>query len=532
MTLNATLETPVLIVGAGPVGLALAADLGQRGVPAVVVDQRDGHPDHPRAARIDVRTMELLRRWGISAAVREAAPDLGEARDTIYATSLRGYELARIEPARSVSAGLSPEVALSCNQMWLLPVLRELASSQRDIRIVDRWQLERVTQRGDCVLAEGIDLESRSRRRIAAQILVDCSGEDSIVRTAIGISMSEPAHAERRVSLYLRSADLHRHHDRGPFALARLVDTTGIDAELEPIDGRAHFRLCLINRDSEQVGSSDAVRRVLGRFVEHIELSRCAWTIRNSVANRYRDDRIWLAGDAAHQIGPVPGLSLGTGLGDAVDLAWKIEGRLAGWGLSGLIESYEQERCPVAAQCARLAESLLDPERTLRSHPDIALDTLIGRAARKSMESRARQHASLPDTDTLMLGVDYAASPLIAVPRNEPGPPPPQHGSRVRPGLRAPHVRLPGGASTLDLYGRGFVLLRLGPRAPEPGGFDRAFSHRGLPLSFRSFDDPSISGRHDCRLMLVRPDGHIAWMGDEPPHDPLRLADRVRGAFN
>ena len=146
----------------------------------------------------------------------------------------------------------------------------------------------------------------------------------------------------------------------------------------------------------------------------------------------------------------------------------------------------------------------------------------------KALEDSQREKVV---TDGIALGYRYAKSPLIVADGTpEPANPVSEYRPTTWPGARAPHAMLPAGNSTLDLYGRGFVLLRLGTRAPEPDGMERAFAHRGVPLTFKSLDDPAMAALHERRLVLVRPDGHVAWRGNEPPSDPLAVADRVRGA--
>jgi 2-polyprenyl-6-methoxyphenol hydroxylase-like FAD-dependent oxidoreductase len=533
-----TVDIPVLIIGGGPVGLALAGDLGSRGVRCMLVEETDGFAGNPRASALNSRSMEFMRRWGITDAVRAAGVPEGSPHSALYCTSLGGYRLAGLELPRHSGPGptaIGPEPAQRCNQLWFGPILRDWAASFRDTRIHFRWCVEKVEQRSECVLIDIADLAARERRRIAAQIVIDCSGGDSMVRSSLGIPMIGADAIDHITSIYLRIPDLESQHGMGTAGLIEFVDETGVWRSLVQLDGRDLYRLDIRSKEqwenAEAIDASALLADVAGMDVTHNVLSVARWTARNVIAKRYGEGRILMAGDAAHQIHPASDLGLDTGLGDAFDLGWKIEATLAGWASSGLLDSYEAERRPIAERNAAHATASLERVRSLQSHRDIALDTPSGRAARKQMTAdlESGRHASHV-TDALALGYRYRNSPVIPT-GAMPEPPDSTSGYRPTtfPGSRAPHVQLARGTSILDRYGRGFVLLRLGQRAPEPGGIDRAFAHRGVPLAFETIDDPRIAELHERRLVLVRPDGHVAWRGDTPPADPLAVVDRVRG---
>ena len=534
---QSTIETPVLIVGGGPVGLALAGGLAARGVPCVLVEAQATGSEEPRAATLDVRSMEFMRRFGLTDAVRAAAlPE--ELHNVLYCTSLSGFEIARLDKPPPSSSG-SPERGVRIDLLHLVPILRDFAASHADTRLRFRWRLDSLKQRGDCVLAEISDIAALQRRTIAAQYVIDCTGSASPIRDAHGIRLEGRGPTDHYTQIYARIPGLAHHAEGEDTGETMFVDPSGIWRSLESIDGRGYYRFLIRGiehwEDAEKIDSAAHLQEIAGSTIVHQVLSTARWQARDAVANRWREGNILLAGDAAHQFRPGTGAGLTLGLADAFDLAWKLEARLAGWATTGIVDSYVAERRPVAQGSLAQTEAIADVEKHERPyefHPHIALDTPAGRAARKGLGAEIDlRHSRTKTPDGLSSAPVYAGSPIIAGDIARTIDSAAIHRPGVVPGARAPHARMQNGSSTLDIYGQGFVLLRLGQRAPEPGGIDRAFVHRGVPLTYRTIDDPAIASLHGCRLVLVRPDGHVAWRGDKPPDDPLAVVDRIRGAM-
>jgi 2-polyprenyl-6-methoxyphenol hydroxylase-like FAD-dependent oxidoreductase len=536
---NPKLETPILIVGGGPVGLALACDLGLRGTSCLLIEQGEGLPDHPRATALNSRSMEFMRRWGIADAVHAAGTPDDFPHTALYCTSFTGYEIARIErPSHGGREPIkqSPERPQRCNQLFLDPILTKLARSFDHVGLRHRCRLEEVKQAADHVIATVHDLANDARFQIAANYLIDCSGGRSVIRPALGIEMSGSPYVGYFLSIFVRAPELWNHHAMGKAALVTFVDAKGLWRNLISLDGRELYRLGLTGKQyydaPDQVDAEAFFRKAVGKDVPHEILSVRRWMARNVVADRYRHGRIFLAGDAAHLNHPAAGLGLNTGLGDAVDLGWKLSATLAGWGGEQLLDSYEPERRPVGIRNIGHAGLSHNSERQQPTHPEIAMDTAAGAEARRKMgEDLVRIQTRRVITDGLALGYQYAPSPIVCGDGVTPQP-----SSTVAyhpttfPGSRAPHAWLADGRSTLDLFGNGFTLLRLGPGAPQPVTIERAFAERGVPLNSIRITDPAITALYERPLVLVRPDGHVAWRGDEEPADPRTIVDRVRGA--
>ncbi|HZT52441.1 MAG TPA: FAD-dependent monooxygenase, partial [Stellaceae bacterium] len=240
------------------------------------------------------------------------------------------------------------------------------------------------------------------------------------------------------------------------------------------------------------------------------------------------------AGDAAHQNSPTGGLGLHTGMGDAVDLGWKLAAVLKGWGGERLLDSYELERKPVAGNNVRASTAEFNVLADMPGGPEIAEDTPRGAELRhrfKEAFERTNQVTTPTYTENLRLGYCYDRSPIV-VPDGSPPVPleKEEYDPAARPGRRAPHAWIAEGRSTLDLFGDGFVLLRLGADPPPAGALVAAAAQRGVPLRVVDLAAPRIAALYERRLVLVRPDGHVAWRADALPADPRALVDRVRGA--
>jgi 2-polyprenyl-6-methoxyphenol hydroxylase-like FAD-dependent oxidoreductase len=532
-------HTPVLIVGGGPVGLGLAVDLGWRGIDCLLVEQGNGTIAHPRANAENARTMEFFRRWGIADKVREAGTPEDYPHTVLYLTALTGFEIARIErPGHGGRAPstVSPERPQRCNQLWLDPILRRRAEGFPSVEVRLNCRFESFEQDDKRVLATVHDLATGARSRISADYLVACCGGHSSIPKTLGIEMHGNPTLEYNVNIFFRTPALWSQHDKGKAALHFFADAQGIWRTLVQLDGRELWRLSLNGKDyfdhAESLDAAAFITGVVGKPVPHEVVSALRWIARDLVADRYRVGRVFLAGDAAHQNTPSGGFGLNTGMGDAADLGWKLAAVIEGWGAGGLLDAYERERRPVAERIVKQAAANFMRDRRRPSHPQIAEDSAEGERVRREMgEAIVNSQTSVYLTDGTALGYVYGPSPICwddgtaAAPQSIS-----QYRPTSRPGARAPHAWLPDGRSTLDLFGRGFVLMRLGSDGPDSAPLESAFARRGVPLAVAAFADPDISTLYERRFVLVRPDGHVAWRGDAMPDDPLAVVDRVRGA--
>ena len=531
-------QVPVLIIGAGPVGLGLAADLGSRGVPCTIIEQGDGTIYHPRANTVNSRTMEFCRRWGIAQEVRESGAPPDFPQDIVYATGFTGPEFARI--ARPTHGGhrplpTTPERSQRCNQIWFDPILRKLVS--RFPIVTQRYgcRFESFEMLEDGVIATVRDVATDTVEKISARYVVDCSGGHSGIGKKLGVKQEGSPVLSYHLNIFLKIKEMWTHHDKGKAAFYFLIDKNGAYGSVIEIDGRELWRLGVHGEAYKEQPSEEqlnaVIKRALGDDIPYEVISARRWICRDLVANQFQAPPIFLAGDCVHQHAPSGGFGMNTGMGDAVDLGWKLAGALAGWGGPGLLNSYQAERRPVAQR--NVGEATDNVTRST----DPALIALIedmtpeGEAARKTIGAEiVGTRSKTFISDGIALGYRYESS--IVIPDGTPAPRDSvmDYVQTSRPGSRAPHAWVSEGKSTLDLFGRSFVLMRTGSDAPDPAALVEAAKARGVPLDVVNTADPEIARLYERPLVLVRPDGHVAWRGAAIPDNPLALIDAIRGA--
>jgi len=529
-------QTPVLIAGGGPVGLALAVDLGRRGIGCVLVEQEDGTIYHPRATALNARTMEFLRRWGIADAVREAGVPQDFPHTVLYLTSLTGFLIARIERRHhgmGKSSNFSPERPQRCNQIWLDPILRERAASYPSVTLRYRCRLESFEQTAAGIVATVHDRDADKREEIAAAYLIDATGGRSEIREALGIAMNGDPALDYNVSVFLRIPELWNYHDKGKAALHQFVDRSGVSRNLIALDGRELWRLGLRGKEyfdrSRELDVDALVADMVGKPIPYELISIRRWMTHDLVAERYREGRVFLAGDAAHLNSPSGGFGLNTGMGDVVDIGWKISAVLQGWASQSLLDTYDLERRPVAERNVRQATENYRASRYGTPSAAICDDSPEGERSRKEWGERVlQQETRTYVTDGIALGYRYEGSPIVI---DDGSPPVPDTISEYlptsRPGSRAPHAWLADGRSTLDLFGDRFVIIRFGTDAADTSPLEAAFAAQRVPLDVVTIAQPEIASLYERRLVLVRPDGHVAWRSDVLPDDCGDLVERI-----
>jgi len=540
-------EVPVLIVGAGSVGLALAAELGWRGIDCAIVERNSGLNPHPRANAVANRTMEYFRRWGIDKGVTASGigPDL-PAR-YLWVSSLNGRELHRVElPGhKQLSQGeqlggdarapqnWSAYLKTTTGQNHVEQAMLAFVQTQPGVSTHFNCELRSFQQEADFVEAEIIDHDSGKTSRIKSRYLVACDGGRSSVRESLDIELSGRAALARFVSIYFHAAELPEKcrfgHANIYFPLHR--DYRGFILNW---DGGAEFTYHLILADNVSPDDIDpvaAIHAVLGHPIQIDVIGVQPWTAHALVADRYRDGRVFLCGDAAHLFTPTGGFGMNTGVSDAIDLAWKLKACLCGWGGGSLLDSYEMERRPIGLRNTAEAADCFDQlYATMQYADELDDDGPAGETLRAELGAELKKQEKLVASAGTLLGYRYNKSPVVI----DDGSPETRDDARIyeptaRPGHRAPHYWLAEGVTLYDRLGADFTLLQF-DRACDVEPLLTAAQELGMPLAHLLLPNAELQDLYECTLAIVRPDLMVAWRADNLPDDVLGLLNTLRGA--
>ena len=535
------MDTEVIVVGAGPVGLTLAVDLGRRGVRCALIEQKAAPEFLPKMERCNARTMEIYRRMGVADRIRAAGLDRNVPMDVYIALAMNEPPLLRL-PYPSVAEAQAQIAACHdgsmprepyqlISQYTLEPLLKREAERLPSVSVRYGHEFLCLSQDAGCVSATVRDPDGRTIE-MRAHYIVGCDGGASPVRKQLDIHLQGEGNLLRLHQGLYYAPDLF---DRIPIG-----DGPGRGRHYHIADGQSTF---LIMQDSTKHWTLHAVverpeemaaqfERTIGIAVPYEMLYVGEWKQNLLLADRYGDGRVFLAGDSAHLVIPTGGLGMNTGVGDAIDLSWKLHATLRGWGGPNLLRSYEIERRQVGDRAVGASRYASLGRRTWRSEfrPNIRDKTPEGRAAREHLARVANvEQRKTNEMIGAELGYRYVGSPIIC---DEPGGP--EHLFReyvptTWPGARLPHVWLEEGRSVHDAIGDGYTLLRLGRSTADVSGVERAMRARSAPFDVLTIDAEAPREVYGYDLILVRPDLHVVWRGQAPPNDPDRLAARVTG---
>ena len=548
-SVSETDQTQVLIIGGGPVGLCLATDLAQRGVESLVIERRRaGEPPSVKCNHVSSRTMETFRRLGFADEVRAAGLPDDYPNDVVVRTRATGYELTRIHiPCRRDrfldTTGPdgwwpTPEPPHRINQIFLEPVLAANASDTRGVTIASRTEFLGFEQTADGVTAHIRNLDSGKELNVRAAYLIGCEGARSLVRRAIGAQLIGDEIIQRVQSSYIRAPDLI-HRLTKPDAWMSYLYNPQRAGNLVAIDGREtwliHNYLLPHEANFDLVDRDACIRTLLGVGLEfeYELLGREDWVGRRLVADRFRDGRAFICGDAAHIWVPYAGYGMNAGIADAMNLSWMLAAHLKGWAAQEILRAHELERQPITEQVSRFA--MKHAERAIRERTnvpaDLEHDTAAGEAARRRVgEDAYRLHVQQFACAGLNYGYFYDRSPIIAYDAERaPSYSMYDYTPSTVPGCRLPHFWLRDGRTLYDALASDYTLLRFDP-AVDASRLLQAAAHCGLPLTLLDIEANEVPTAYRHRLVLSRPDQHVAWRGDEAPQHAKALIDLIRGA--
>ncbi len=496
--------------------------------------------------------MEHLRRLGVAERFREIGLPADHPADVTYVTRLTrltGYELARqrlpcwrdamAEVAVGAGPWASPEPAHRASQIYLE---RALFARLADFPAIERrfgWRLEEFEDQGDHVLCRAVHTDSGDTLKLTGDWLVGCDGPASVVRRGLGIEYAGDAGVERLImGGTMLAVHLRLRRPAGVAWPERSWQFWTVNPDIRTliiaIDGADEFVMHIAMKDGPAPGEAEArelVNLAAGCALECEILSISPWTAGyRLLAEQFRQGRVFIAGDAAHLFTPTGGLGMNTGIEDAVNLGWKLAAVIKGWGGPALLDSYEANRRPVAARNLAFSKMFADSVGLTPASAAIETATEEGALERRETGAHLLEHARreflIPG---IHLGYRYECSPVIE-PDGTPAPedPPNDYTPTARPGHRAPHAWLSDGVALFDRLGVDFTLLTFGANA-DGISLQKAFASVAAPLSILPIEDATIAALYERRLVLVGPDQHVVWRGDEAPNDPSALVARVTG---
>jgi 2-polyprenyl-6-methoxyphenol hydroxylase-like FAD-dependent oxidoreductase len=515
------LDTDVVIIGGGPVGMGLSIELGQRGVRCVVVERYPTPQPIPRGQNLTQRTMEHFHFWGCEKELRAARtipPEYGIGGLTTYGTLLGPYHydwLQRelVKPYYYTANERLPQYATEA-------VLRTRAAQLPSVETVYGWSADSVVQDDDGVTVDIVERKGAGRRTIRAAYVVGCDGARSTVREQAGITQTRTDHDRLMVLLVFRSPQLHELLTHYPGKSYYNV----LQPELEgywKFFGRVDLGNTWFFHAPVPLGTTESnfdfkayVREAVGAEFEMAFEHIGFWDLRFAIADRYRAGRAFIAGDAAHSHPPYGGYGVNSGLEDARNLGWKLAARLQGWGGEALLDSYDAERRPVFASTIDdfIAKSI-ESDRTFLAEFDPAKDRA---AFEQAWNTRAKGavgevHAFEPN---------YEGSPVVAGSGSSQGPSAVgSHRFDARSGHHVAPATLASGGNVYEGMDGGFVLLALDASSEAVSAFRLAASALSVPLTVVEAPMDGEAARYAARLVLIRPDQFVAWVGHEATVD-------------
>ena len=531
------IEVPVLIVGGGPVGLTTSILLSRLGVASRLIERHAGTAFHPKARNINMRTMEVFRQCGVEDAVRAAGLAIERTVYLIWAESLAGREIERRVPQRSNTVGpaLSAVRHCLCAQDDLESALRRYAESLAPAGIAFGTELTHFEQDAAGVTAAVSNADGETR--IRAQYMIAADGARSRVRPALGIALHGMREVYRSVNVLMK-ADLSPWVKDRPAAIY-LIQQPGLRCTFLTINGvnRWGFLINLPVDASFEPYTAEhcaaVVRKAAGVTDLEVEiLGIDPWVAASLVAERFREGRVFIAGDAAHEMPPTGGFGLNTGVQDVHNLAWKLAAVLKGWARPELLDTYDTERRPWGQFVT---------DEALKSAISMGRGPQPGGASGDSRRlARPEFHSELG----LIFGASYSSPAVIADGTDAPAldNPVAQYVPSARPGGRCPHVWLQRNGdliSTHDLIGMGFALFAGERGAPWRDAARTVSEKLGVPMTAYTVGanadagDPEGQWAAACGVesdgaVLVRPDGHVAWRQRSGVADP---GQAVEGAL-
>lgn len=535
-------ETPVLIAGGGPIGLLVAIEMHERGVPSVLVERGLEPTAFPKMDITNVRSMEHLRRLGIADDVWKIAVPSDHNFDVVYCTRQSEWETARFPyaspdemRARSRARNDGTQAAepyMRLAQSKLERLLRKKVDASNVVQA--RWgvELTSLEQDDDGVTSTLRNIETGQEEQVRSQYVAGCDGGGSVVRESLGFPLVGEFNVGRLYMIHFRSTDMDLLQRFGQSWHVQSPACTLI-AQDDVDEWTAHLPLPP-GTDESKLDPHAKLIEALGREFDFEVLLASLWSPHLVTATRYGQGRVWLAGDSAHQLIPTGGYGMNTGVVDAANLSWKLAAAVQGWGGQTLLDSIDAEQRPVGVRSVRgsrlnmqvrIEIGMAYVTQFLGCHADDETGVRLRREfGRKILDLGNDENESFG----IELGHSYWDSPVIYQEQWKPDDPKLTYTPTTLPGHRLPHLFVDD-APVFNKLGMGFTLLCM-TDGLDVSGFEKAAAERAVPLSVVQLRCDNARKIYERDLILVRPDQHVCWRNNEPPWDAGVILDRVRGA--
>ena len=548
------IQIPIAISGGGPVGLVLALSLSRLGVQSILVNDRLDTTKHPKLDVVNTRSMEIFRQLGLATRIRRAgnprsanqsvalaATAAGpffkviDSRNFIYESNDRAQEQIRAKNDGTMPLESMQRIA----QMHLEPVLLEEVKSDSNIDLRFGWRTESFEQDVSGVTLQITDVTTGQSEQVRSRFLVGCDGPASRVRMGLGIQYDATRDilSELFIAHFRSDALADLYPNRQPYWHTWLSRPNFSGLLVSPDAGRQDWVLHRPYKPREDESLRAIIESAIGAKVAFEIVQSGPWRPQFLVATAFGRGCVFIAGDATHQYMPTGGLGMNTGLTEAHNLAWKLAAVLKGWGGPSLLESYEAERLPVARRnrdhVKKCAAALFEVwferrDRMMESSP-------TGEQARADLgalfESKITRLYESLGTE---IGYRYRGSPVIwPDEKQEPVSDDVSYTPTTWSGSRLPSTFLRDGTALFDLLDyQQFTLVYFGPETGrnEADRLLQASAVRAVPMKLVVIDEPALASIYETSFVLVRPDQHVCWRGNQLPLDCLELVDKVRGA--
>ncbi|MGZ2224306.1 FAD-dependent monooxygenase [Glutamicibacter nicotianae] len=533
-------EFDVVIAGAGPVGLTLAVELGQRGKKVVILEKRERLGKLPKMERCNARTMENFRRMGLADRIRAHGLDNDMPMDVficdedITRTPLVHHEYPSVNVLKqhytTVNDGSVPaEPYQLISQYTLEPLLVDVLNELPSVEV--RFDAELISFHENAgSVTVGYKTRAGESHEVTGAYLVGCDGASSLVRKSIGHELEGDSLLEMRQALFY-SEDLL---DQIPIGIGRHYHVADDKSSFLIVqDDKKHFSLhATVETDAEM---SELFEKIVGFEFTYETLYVGSWRQRLMLSSGYSKGRTLIAGDAAHLVIPTGGLGMNTGHGDAVDLAWKLSAALDGWGGEGLLGSYEAERRPIGRRNIAASRKATMGRRKWRGlwSPQMTERSAEGDKARAELAAVAdAEQRWSNDLYGIEMGYGYLKSPVIDYGQDYPIDDLGlefKYTAQSLPGFRLPNTWQEDGSPLQDSLGREYTLLAVGVSPEGSTELAEAFAKFGAPFSVKELNYTAAREVYGTGYILVRPDLHIVWRGEQLPVNGTELAGLVTG---